>query len=326
MQRISVSPHIHSRDNVASLMWTVVIALIPAFLASIYFFGPRAFWLSFVSVITAIITEVLTQLLLGRKVTIYDGSAVITGLLVAFNMPPGVPFYVPVTGTFFAIAIVKQLFGGLGYNIFNPALAGRVFVMFAWLPAMTSWNQPLTADWIQNFSIFKFNIDTITAATPLAVVKAQGLSELISQFGTRFELYKDLFIGRCGGCIGETSALALLIGAVVLFVRRVISWHIPISYIATVFVITFIAGQDPIFHILAGGLFLGAFFMATDYVTSPITKKGMIIYGIGCGLITTLLRLKGGLPEGVSFSILFMNALTPLIDRYVKRRVFGVKK
>mgnify|MGYP003883540021 CR=1 FL=1 len=152
------------------------------------------------------------------------------------------------------------------------------------------------------------------------------MGELISQSGTKFMLYKDLFIGKCGGCIGETSALALLIGAIILFVRRVISWHIPVSYIATVFVITLIAGQDPIFHILAGGLFLGAFFMATDYVTSPITKKGMIIYGIGCGLITTLLRLKGGLPEGVSFSILFMNALTPLIDRYVKRRVFGAKK
>ncbi len=326
MYRISVSPHIHSKDNIATIMWTVVIALIPALLASIYFFGPRAFWLEMASVITAVVTEAISQKLLGRKITIYDGSAVITGLLVAFNMPPNVPFYVPIVATFFAIGIVKQLFGGLGYNIFNPALAGRVFVMFAWLPAMTTWNQPLDPKWLANFSLFKFNIDTVTTATPLAIVKAKGTSELISQFGTKINLYKDLFIGKCGGCIGETSALAILIGALFLFARRIISWHIPLSYIGTVFILTFISGQDPIFHLLAGGLFLGAFFMATDYVTTPVTKKGMIIFGIGCGLITVLLRLKGGPPEGVSFSILFMNALSPLIDRLVKQKVFGVKK
>ncbi len=326
MLKTSVSPHIHSNENITKIMWTVILALVPAILASIYFFGPRAFWMEIVSILTAIITEAGMQKLLKQKITVYDGSAILTGLLVAFNMPPSVPFYVPVVGTFFAIAIVKQLFGGLGYNIFNPALAGRVFVMFAWLPYLTTWNQPLPAEWINHFTLFKFNIDTVTSATPLGLIKTKGFQTVLSEFGSKFNLYKNLFIGRCGGCIGETSAVALLLGVLFLFAKRVISWHIPISYILTVFIITFIAGEDPIFHILAGGLFLGAFFMATDYVTSPITKKGMIIYGISCGLITSLLRLKGGLPEGVSFSILFMNALTPLIDRYTQNRIFGVKR
>ncbi len=331
-------------------MWNVNIALIPALAASVYFFGPRALWLVIISVFTAVISEALIEMLFKKEVTIRDGSAVITGILVAFNMPPAVPFYVPIVGTFFAIVIVKHLFGGLGNNIFNPALAGRVFIMFAWLPEMTSWTPPLDPQWINNFSLFNFDINTITTATPLAIHKAGNLHHLIENLGAgtetyrqitaqasndpellksvlatqgKFVLYKQLFFGNTGGSIGETSVLALLIGGLYLTARRVIKLTIPFFYILTVFGITAMAGQDPLFHILAGGLFLGAIFMATDYVTSPFTFKGMLIYTVGCGLLTSLLRLKGGMPEGVSFSILIMNALTPLIDRYTKTKVFG---
>ncbi len=348
MLKTSVSPHIHSKESIQRSMWNVNIALMPALAASVYFFGPRAFWLTIISVLTALISEILIELLFKKEITIRDGSAVITGILVAFNMPPAVPFYIPVVGTFFAIVIVKHLFGGLGNNIFNPALAGRVFVMFAWLPEMTTWNLPLDPSWLNSFNLFSFNIDSVTAATPLAINKAGNLHHLIETLGARqmaaqvsnnteilknllmpqgkFSLYKELFIGNVAGSIGETSVLAILIGALYMLGRRIIKFTIPFFYILIVFGITALAGQDPLFHILAGGLFLGAFFMATDYVTGPFTFKGALIYAAGCGLLTSLLRLMGGLPEGVSFSILIMNALTPLIDRYTKTKVYGKEK
>jgi len=307
-------------------MWNVNIALLPALAASVYFFGVRSLWLVLISVITALISEAVMQILFKKKVTIFDGSAVITGVLVAFNMPPAVPFYVPIIGTMFAIIIVKHLFGGLGNNIFNPALAGRVFVMFAWLPEMTTWNIPLDPAWIQQFDILNFRIDTITAATPLAINKLKGMEGLISEFGSKAAMYKQLFIGNIGGCIGETSALALLAGGLYLMLKKIIIPIIPLLYIVTVFAVTSAAGQDGLFHILAGGLIIGAFFMATDYVASPFTMRGTIIYAIGCGLITALLRLKGGLPEGVSFSILLMNSLTPLIDKYTRVKIYGEKR
>lgn len=326
MLNISISPHIHSKDSVKRSMWAVNMALLPALIASFYFFGPRAFWLELISIGTAVVCEAVMQILLGRRVTVYDGSAILTGLLVAFNMPPGVPFYVPVIGTAFAIIIVKHLFGGLGNNIFNPALAGRVFVMYAWLQDMTTWHLPLDFSWLEQFRLFHFDMDTVTAATPLAVNKLSGMKVLVQQFGSKAALYKNLFIGRVGGCIGETSALALLTGGVYMIIRRIINPLIPFLYISVVFVLTAVFGQDPVFHILAGGLFLGAFFMATDYVSSPLTITGTIIYAVGCGLITVLIRLKGGLPEGVSFSILLMNALVPLIDRYTRLKTYGKQK
>ncbi len=327
MYSISVSPHLHNKYSIPKIMWNVIIALIPAMIASVYFFGMRAFWMEIVSILAAVLSEIFIKLLLKRKITIYDGSAVLTGLLVAYNMPIGAPFYVPIVGSIFAIIVVKELFGGLGNNIFNPALAGRVFVMFAWLPEMTTWNMPLKSGWWHHFNLFSTKIDTITAATPLAVAKLQGMSNLISQFGSKTSLYWNLFIGNVGGCVGETSALALIIGFLYLWKKRIVNIFIPLSYILTVFLLTLILGYDPVFHILAGGLMLGALFMATDYVTTPITPKGMIIFGIGAGLMTVLLRLKGGLPEGVSFSILMMNTLTPLIDRYTaKRKIYGYKK
>jgi len=348
MIKTSISPHIHAQTSIKRTMWNVNIALIPALAGSIYFFGMRAFWLVFISTITAVLTEILMQILFKKKITVSDGSAVVTGILVGFNMPPGIPFYVPLVATIFAIAVVKHLFGGLGNNIFNPALAGRVFVMFAWTVDMTTWNLPLDPQWFHHFNLFQFKIDSVTAATPLAINKLEGFPAVINSFTNIFNnslaviqnqtntgitnvtnlitksyIYKQLFIGNVGGCLGETSGLAILIGAVYLSIRKILKPLIPLIYILTVFIITSLAGQDPVFHILAGGLFLGAFFMATDYVTCPFTKTGLIIYAVGCGLITSLLRLKGGLPEGVSFSILLMNGLTPLIDRYTKTKVYG---
>ncbi len=328
--RISPAPHIHGSFSVKKIMWIVVIALLPPTAASIYFFGIRALYIESVSIVTAVLTEAITQLLLKRPVTISDGSAVITGLLLALNLPVGVPIYIPIVGSFFAIAIAKQLFGGLGYNIFNPALAGRAFLLFAWPTEMTTWHKPfwwkLASGKVSAYSFGSLKVQGITGATPLGILKIQGYDAVVKSFGSKYALYKSLFIGNTGGSLGETSALAILIGAVILLSLRIISFHIPLSYIATVGIIALLAGEDPLFHILAGGLMLGAWFMATDYVTSPITKKGKIIFGIGCGAFTILFRLLGGLPESVSLSILLMNSLTPVIDRYTQPLPFGYKK
>jgi electron transport complex protein RnfD len=292
-------------------MWMVIISLLPAGAAGIFIFGKDALWTILLGITSAVLTEWLLQVLTKRKVTVLDGSAVLTGLLLAYNLPAKVPFWLPVIGSCFAIAIGKQVFGGLGQNIFNPALVGRVFLLASWPKYMTTFTRPL-------------NYDAITQATPLAIIKAGKVLENIS--------YLDLFWGRRAGCIGEVCIAFLLLGALLLLLRGYISWHIPVSFIVTTGLLTYIFGPkgffsgDWLFHILSGGLILGAFFMATDYVTSPLTKKGHIIFGIGCGLITVVIRLWGGYPEGVSYAILMMNAATPLIDRYTKNRVYGTKQ
>jgi len=305
---VSVSPHLHKDESIGKIMWMVVISLIPAGLAGVFIFGLKAFWVIILGVISALVTEAILQKLTKKKVTIWDGSAVLTGLLLAYNLPPQVPFWLPIIGSVFAIAIGKQVFGGLGQNIFNPALVGRVFLMASWPKYMTTFLKPF---------------DAITSATPLALLKEGKLIEHIS--------YLDLFLGKRGGCIGEVCILALLLGALFLFIRGYLSWHIPITYIFSVGLFTYIFGPrglftgDWLFHILSGGLILGAFFMATDYVTSPLTRKGQIVFGIGCGLITAVIRLWGGYPEGVSYAILMMNAATPIIDRYTKNKIYGTK-
>ncbi|MBI5144966.1 MAG: RnfABCDGE type electron transport complex subunit D [Candidatus Omnitrophica bacterium] len=307
---VSVSPHLHKDESVTKIMWMVVLSLFPAGIAGVIIFGLSALWCIMLGVVTAIITEGILQLFTKRKVTILDGSAFLTGLLLAYNLPPEVPFWLPIVGSFFAIAIGKQVFGGLGQNIFNPALVGRVFLMASWPKYMTGFTQPL-------------NYDAVTSATPLAALKEGKLIESIS--------YLDLFLGKRGGCIGEVCILALLLGAAFLLFKGYISWHIPITYVFTVGIFTYIFGPkgllsgDWLFHILSGGLILGAFFMATDYVTSPLTRKGQIIFGGACGLLTAIIRLWGGYPEGVSYAILMMNAATPIIDRYTKNRIYGTK-
>jgi len=307
---VSVSPHLHKKESVSRIMWLVVASLIPAGAAGVFIFGMSALWAIILGVVSAIAAEAILQVCTKRKVSVFDGSAVITGLLLAYNLPPKVPFWLPIVGSFFAIAIGKQIFGGLGQNIFNPALAGRVFLMASWPKYMTTFIQPL-------------NYDAVTSATPLAALKEGKLLEHIS--------YLDLFLGKRGGCIGEVCILALILGAMFLLIRGYISWHIPTTYILTVGLFTFVFGPkglftgDWLFHILSGGLILGAFFMATDYVTSPLTYKGQIVFGIGCGLITAIIRLWGGYPEGASYAILMMNAATPIIDRFTRNRVYGAQ-
>lgn len=309
---VSASPHLRGKDSIPRIMWTVVLSLLPAVAAGIYFFGSRALLQVLISAAAAVATEALIQKLIHKKVTVSDGSAVVTGMLLAMVIPQAVPLWMPVVGSFCSIAIAKSAFGGLGYNIFNPALVGRAILLASFPIAMTTWKFPAGIN----------ALAATTGATALAAVKGGHIDWLPSIW--------DLFIGREGGSLGETSALALLIGAAILLIRGYITWHVPVSYIGTVAVFV---GLSQLFgdqnfaiipvHILSGGLILGAFFMATDMVTSPLTKKGGLIFGIGAGLITCVIRLWGGYPEGVCYSILLMNAVTPLIDRYIKPRRFG---
>jgi electron transport complex protein RnfD len=321
---VSVSPHVRSKETVSRIMWSVNASLMPAFIMSVYYFGPRAVFVTGLCIITAVLCEHIYQVSLKRKTTIGDGSAFLTGLLLGLNLPPGVPFYIPITGSFVAIIITKMLFGGLGYNIFNPALIGRAFLLITWPKAMTRWYEP-TAQFL--------SMDAKTTATPLGILKEEGIAKLVEVFGDKLSLYKTLLIGSRAGSLGETSIIALLIGAAFLLYRGYITWHIPFSYLGTVAVLAWVFGGDrglftgdPLIHLLSGGLILGAFFMATDYVTCPSIRKGQIIFGIGCGVITMLIRLKGGFPEGVMFAILLMNCFAPLIDRNVKSKVFGAVK
>jgi len=310
---ISTSPHIKDKDSVPRIMWTVAISLIPAVFAGTYAFGFRALWIMLIGTISAVATEALLQKIIKKQIAIYDGSAVVTGLLLAMVIPPGVPLWMPVIGSFCSIAIAKIPFGGLGYNIFNPALIGRAILLASFPVAMTTWQLPLSMQ----------NADSITGATTLALIKG-------GQFAYIQPVW-DLFIGRSGGSIGETSELALLIGAIVLLVKRYITWHIPVSFIGTValvFGLKELIGDKnfimiPI-EVFSGGLILGAFYMATDMVTSPHTKTGGLIFGAGSGIITCVIRILGGYPEGVCYAILLMNAFTPLIDRYVKPKRFGI--
>lgn len=302
---LSSSPHIRSNSTIQSIMRDVTIALVPATLAGIYFFKLQAFLVILVSVLSCVASEFVWQKYTGRKVTVGDYSAVVTGLLLAFNVPPSLPLWMVAIGGVFAVIVVKQLFGGLGQNIVNPALAARAFLLASWPVAMTTWT-----------------IDGITGATPLGILKNEpgALPSLSS-----------VFLGHIGGSIGETSAIALIIGAAYLLYKRIITWHIPVTYIGTVLVLTTVIGRqgfmtgNGLYEIFTGGLMLGAFFMATDYTTSPMTTKGQIIFGFGCGLLSTVIRIFGGYPEGVSYSILIMNLAVPLIDKYTAPRVFGTQ-
>ncbi|WP_434632139.1 RnfABCDGE type electron transport complex subunit D [Thermoanaerobacterium thermosaccharolyticum] len=305
---VTSSPHLMSEDSVERIMLDVVIALMPALIAGIIIFGIRVLFITVLCIIFSVATEAVIQILTHKEVTINDFSAVVTGILLAFNLPVSIPWWIAAIGSIFAIAIVKQVFGGLGHNFMNPALAARAFLL-------ASWPVPMS----------RFTVDGITSATPLAIIKGTESScELPSLF--------NMFIGLRGGTIGEVSIFALLIGAVYLLIRKVITLRIPLSYILTVAVLTWVLGKnglftgDPLYHIMSGGLILGAFFMATDYVTSPVTPKGQIIFGIGCGIFTSIIRLYGGYPEGVSYSILLMNIATPIIDKYTAPKVFGEVK
>ena len=326
---VAASPHIRSQASVNRIMWLVVFALLPALGGSVWFFGPRSLLLVAITVASSMLFDTLAQRAFGRKTTPFDGSAVITGLLLAYNLPPGVPLWMPVIGAAFATVVVKQFFGGLGHNFINPALAARAFLMVSWPTHMTTL-------WLKPSGGPLSGLDAVSGATPLALVRraaeltpqGMSLSELLQQANSLAEL-KRLFIGNVGGCLGETSALLLLIGALFLILIRVIDWRIPVSYIGTVIVLALVLPNNhltPLFHVFSGGVILGAFFMATDYVTSPITGKGRIIFGIGCGVITMLIRLYGGYPEGCSYSILLMNVFTPFIDRLTKPRLFGALK
>lgn len=316
--QVSNSPHIRDGATTFSLMRDVVIALVPAIAASGIIFGMRAILLILVSVISCMFFEYISRRIMKRNNTLSDLTAVITGILLAFNVPPTLPYYMVVVGAFFAIVVAKQMFGGLGNNFVNPALTARIILAIAFPTAMTSWAGPLGAsDFVRSMT----GADLVSSATPLAILKAQG-----SAGAAALPSYLSLFLGEKAGCIGEVSVLALAAGAVYLLARRVITLWIPVSYIVTVLIVTGLAGKDPLYMLLSGGLFLGAFFMATDYVTSPVTPKGRIIFGIGCGLITSVIRLFGNMAEGVSFSILLMNILTPHIDRFMMPKPFGEVK
>lgn len=311
---VSASSHIHSRETVPKVMWAVFLALIPAGAAAVIIFGLAALKVTLISVLSCIITEALIQKLNRKKITISDGSAALTGLLLAYNLSSRVPFWIPVIGGIFAVAIAKHTFGGLGANIFNPALAARAFLLVSWPKHMTEFLKP-------------FSADAVTTATPLAMLK-EGMAKNLSAAGLS---YWDLFLGRRAGCLGEVCIIALLIGAAYLLWKQYIWWHTPAGFILTLASLSWIFGTqglfkgDFIFSILSGGLILGAFFMATDYVTTPITKKGQLVFGIGCGILTFVIRRFGGYPEGVSYSILMMNAAVPLIDRYIRPRRYGVR-
>lgn len=282
-------------------MLDVIIALLPATAASVYFFGMRALAITLVSVAAAVAAEAAIQKIRNKPVTVNDGSAVITGLLLALTLSPAMPLWMVVVGAVVAIGIGKQVYGGLGSNPFNPALVGRAFLVVTFPVHMTTWIDP---------------IDGVTSATPLGLLKMEGTATG----------YTELFIGNVGGSLGETSALLLILGGLYLLYRGIIDWRIPAFYLGTVAVMTAVLGQDPVFHLLAGGLLLGAFFMATDMVTTPVTRTGKIIFGIGAGILVVLIRLYGGYPEGVLFSILLMNTFTPIIDKYTRPKIYGEVK
>jgi electron transport complex protein RnfD len=326
---ISPSPHVHSGDSVKKNMYGVIIALLPALAASFWVFGLGALVVTVTAIAASVLFEYLIEkYLLKVPSTISDGSAVITGLLLAFNLPSNLPIWIIIIGALVAIGIGKMSFGGLGNNPFNPALVGRVFLLISFPVQMTTWPKPM-----DNLGTY---FDATTGATPLSVVKeglknGDRLSDLLAQIPS----FKDMFLGEMGGSAGEVAALALLLGFGYMIYRKIITWHFPVAVLGTIAVFTgllHLASPEefagPIFHLLTGGAMLGAIFMATDYVTSPMTVKGQIIFGVGIGVITVLIRVFGAYPEGMSFAILIMNAFVPLLDRYIKPKRFGeiVKK
>mgnify|MGYP003288627168 CR=1 FL=1 len=314
---VAPAPHVHGGDSVQKNMLNVILALMPAFLAGIYYFGTGAIVVSGIAILSCVAFEwLITKFLLKKEVQIFDCSAILTGMLLGMNLPSSLPWWMVVIGSLIAIGIGKMSFGGLGNNLFNPALVGRVFLLISFPAAMTTW--PIPAPFT-----FDGSVDALTAATPLAYIK-EGI------FTNFTEL--DLFLGNNGGSLGETSGVALLLGLIYLLATRTITWHIPVSIIATVLVFTGIMHAvdpevyaSPLLHITSGGLLLGSIFMATDYVTSPMTKTGQLIFGFGIGVITVVIRLFGSYPEGISFAILIMNAVVPLINRYIRPKRFGAK-
>ena len=323
---VSASPHIRCNESISKIMWNVNIALAPAAIFSIFYFGFPALINMIVGVISAIGCEYLVQKFCKKKITAFDGSAFLTGLLLSMSLPPTLPAYMVALGSFVAIVVAKQSMGGLGFNIFNPAHIGRAALMVSWPVAMTTWTKLRTSlDTVSSAT----SVDVVTGPTPLNILKQQGYDALINTFGSNMEMYKAMFFGTRNGSMGETCTVLLIIGGIYLIYKGYINWHVPVCMIGTVGILTWIFGPaglftgDPLFNMMAGGLILGAFFMATDMVTIPITTKGQIIFAVGAGAITVLIRLKGGYPEGVCYSLLLMNAITPLIDRFVKPKSFG---
>ncbi|MDR0538020.1 MAG: RnfABCDGE type electron transport complex subunit D [Tannerellaceae bacterium] len=314
---VSPSPHIHGGDSVEKNMYGVLVALGPAFLLSLYYFGLGALTVTLVSVSACVLFEFLIRkYLMKQPLSISDGSAILTGVLLAFNLPSNLQVWIIIVGALFAVGVAKMPFGGLGNNIFNPALAGRVFLLISFPAQMTIW--PVPGSFPPTY------VDGETGATLLSLLNDGA--------GAKLPAYKDMLLGKMGGSLGEVSAIALVIGFAFMLFRKIITWHIPVSILVTVFVFTgimYIVNPEtyvnPVIHLLSGGLLLGAIFMATDYVTSPMSISGMIVFGVGIGLLTSVIRLFGAYPEGVSFAILIMNAVTPLINTYFKPKHFGSK-
>ena len=318
---LSSSPHVHSGETTTAVMRAVLYSLVPACGVAVYFFGWSALSVLLIATLGCLATESICQRLMGQPVTIADGSAAITGVLLALNLPPTSPWWLTLLGAVIAIVIGKQVYGGLGANPFNPALVARVVLLISFPVQMTTWSAPAPLG---------SGFDLVTSATPLGewknAVMLTGQMPADMQAGMM-----QYFLGNMPGCIGEVSALALLLGATYLFYKRILTWHIPATFIGTVVVLSGLFWlidpakyPNPVFHLLTGGLVLGAFYMATDMVTSPVSTRGMLLFGVGCGVLTVLIRLFGGYPEGVSFAILLMNAATPLIDRFSRPKIYGV--
>lgn len=325
---VSLSPHVKDGDSVSKIMYGVIIALVPALLASVYFFGLHALRVQAIAIIGCVFFEwAIQKFLIKGENTIPDGSAILTGMLLAFNVPANLPWHIIIIGALVSIGIGKMSFGGLGKNPFNPALVGRVFMLISFPVEMTSWPKVN----VLNFAL----TDAETGATPLAIMKeglgkGQSVSEIMGNMPTTLT---DMMTGQMGGSLGEISAIALIIGGIYMLIRKIITWHIPVSVLGSIAVFTGIlsliapeAYAGPAFHLLGGGVMLGAIFMATDMVSSPMSKKGMIVYGVGIGVITVLIRVWGVYPEGISFAILIMNAFVPLINRSMKPKIFGAVK
>ena len=329
--KVSVSPHVRSSESVPKIMWTVVACLTPPLILSVFLFGIQTLLITLVSVASCVAVEAISQRAMGRKVTINDGSAVITGMLLAFVIPPGVSPLLPILGAVMAIAIGKHLLGGIGFNIFNPALLGRAFLLATFPVAMTSaWLPPLSD--LAIFSYLGNGIDAVSTATPLAVLKGQGMAAFTEQFGAVPSVYTNFFLGWRPGSIGETSGLLIVLGGLFLLYRGYITWHIPVTVLGTIALLSWafggeqLFGGDPVLAVLSGGALLGAFFMANDYVTCPTNRTSQLIYGAGVGALTVLIRLKGGYPEGICYAILLMNPVSPVLDNWFKPTRFAPPK